>query len=149
MWLLTQSAGMGIDAGFDMVPRLSKEAIDQQKWQSFIEVIKERYQNDNLVEVKPNYLRFKAGEHPSLPFEGHKFLRFSSKISGSHANGVEKYINTVTQVAQVNFGPRVRYWNEIGDGRGFYSWPEVYESIKSYAQVCYTSLNMILKVTLT
>ena len=100
---------MGIDAGFDMVPRLSEEAIDQQKWQSFIEVIKERFQNDNLVEVEQNYLRFKAGEHPSLPFEGHKFLRFSSKISGSHAKGVEKYINTVTQVAQVNFGPRVRY----------------------------------------
>ena len=100
---------MGIDAGFDMVPRLSEEAIDQQKWQSFIEVIKERFQNDNLVEVEQNYLRFKAGEHPSLPFEGHKFLRFSSKISGSHAKGVEKYINTVTQVSHVIFGPRVRY----------------------------------------
>lgn len=140
---------MGIDAGFDMVPRLSKGAVDQQNWRSFIKVIKERYQNDNLVEVKPNYLKFKAGEHPSLPFEGHKFLRFSSKISGSHAKGVEEYINTVTRVAKVNFGSRVRYWSEFGDGSGFYSWLEVYESIRSYEQVCYSSLNMAFRAFLT
>ena len=72
---------MGIDAGFDMVPRLSKAAVDKRNRQSFIKVIKERYQNDDLVEIKPNYLEFKAGEHPLLSFEGHKFLRFSSKIS--------------------------------------------------------------------
>ena len=80
---------MGIDAGFDMVPCLSKGAVDRRNWQSFIKTIKEHYQNDDLVEVKPNYIAFKAGEHPLLPFEGHKFLRFSSKISGSHAEGVE------------------------------------------------------------
>jgi len=90
---------MGIDAGFDMVPCLSKGAVDKQNWRSFTKFIKERYQNDDLVEIKPNYLEFKAGEHPLLPFEGHKFLRFSSKISGSHAKGVEDYINTVTRVA--------------------------------------------------
>ena len=140
---------MGIDAGFDMDPRLSKGAVDQQNWQSFIKVIKERYQNDNLVEVKPNYLKFKAGEHPLLPFEGHKFLRFSSKISGSHAKGVEKYIDTVTQVAQVNFGSRVRRWNEAADVQGFYSWPGINDSIESYEQVCYGSLNMIFKDFLT
>ena len=106
---------MGIDAGFDMIPRLSKGAVDKQNSQSFIKVIKERYQNDDLVEIKPSYLRFKAGEHPLLPFEGHKFLRFSSKISGSHAKGVEEYIDTVTGVAQVSFGSRVRYWNEAAD----------------------------------
>ena len=87
---------MGIDAGFDMVPRLSKGAVDQQNWRSFVKFIRERYQNDDLVEVKPNYLKLKAGEHPSLPFEGHKFLRFSSKISGSHAKGVDEYIDTIT-----------------------------------------------------
>jgi len=76
---------MGIDVGSNMIPRLSKGAVDKQNWQSFIKVIKERYQNDDLVEIKPNYIEFKAGEHPLLPFEGHKFLRFSS---GSHAKGV-------------------------------------------------------------
>ena len=43
---------MGIDAGFDMVPRLSKGAADKQNWQSFIKTVKERYQNDDLVEIK-------------------------------------------------------------------------------------------------
>jgi hypothetical protein len=62
---------MGIDAGFDMVPPLSNEAIDRENWQSFIKIIKERYQNDNLVEVKPKYIVFKAGEHPLLPFDDH------------------------------------------------------------------------------
>ena len=76
---------MGIDAGSDMVPRLSRGAVDKQNWQSFIELIRELYQNDGLVETKPNYLEFNAGEHPRLPFEGHKFLRFSSKVSGRYA----------------------------------------------------------------
>lgn len=136
---------MGIDAGFDMVPRLSKGAVDKQNWQSFIKVVKERYQNDNLVEIKPNYLKFKTGEHPLLPFEGHKFLRFSSKISGSHAEGVEDYIDTVTRVAQVSFGSRIRRWNEAADVWGFYSWPEVNDSIESYEQVYYGSLNIIVE----
>jgi hypothetical protein len=132
---------MGIDAGFDMVPRLSKGAVDRQNWQSFIKTIKEHYQNDDLVEVKPNYIAFKAGEHPLLPFEGHKFLRFSSKISGSHAEGVEEYIDTVTRVAKVHFGSRVRYWNEAFEEWGFYNWQDVNDSFKSYEQVCYGILS--------
>lgn len=98
---------MGIEAGFDMVPRLSKGALDRQNWQSFIIFIKECYQDDDLVENTPNYMEFKAGEHPLLPFEGHKFLRFSSKVSGSHAKGVSGYIDTVSRVAQIHFGSRV------------------------------------------
>ncbi len=46
---------MGIDAGFDMVPRLSKGAVDRQNWQSFIKIIRKRYENDDVVEVKPKY----------------------------------------------------------------------------------------------
>jgi len=133
---------MGFDAGFDMVPRLSEEAADKQNWQSFINVIKEQYQNDDLVEITPLYIEFKAGEHPRLPFEGHKFLRFSSKISGSHAKGVENYINTVTQAARAYFGSRVQYWNETGDKRGFYNWHEVHDSFRFYLEVCYDILNL-------
>ena len=102
---------MGIDAGFDMVPRLCEGAIDKQNWQSFIKAIKEIYQNDDLIEIRTNFLEFKAGEHPKLPLKGHKFLRFSSKVSGSHARGVEKYIDTVTRVARAHFGSRIQYWN--------------------------------------
>lgn len=133
---------MGINAGFDMVPRLSKGAVDKQNWQSFIKVIKEHYQNDDFVEIKPNYIRFKTGEHPLLPFEGHKFLRFSSKISGSNAKGVEEYIDTVARVAWVSFGSRVRCWNETTDERGFYNWQDVHSSIESYEQVCYSILTI-------
>ena len=135
-------AAMGVDAGFDMVPRLSKGAVDRQNWQSFVEFIKEHYQNDDLVEVKPNYIVFKAGEHPLLPFEGHKFLRFSSKISGSQTKGVEKYLDTVTQVAKVRFGSRVRAWNEAADERGVYNWQEVRDSFQSYEQVCHGLLTL-------
>ena len=74
---------MGIDAGFDMVPRLSKGVMNRQNWQSSIKIIKERYQIHDLVEVKSNYIVFKAGEHPLLRFGGHKFLCFISKVSGS------------------------------------------------------------------
>ena len=131
---------MGIDAGFDMVPRLSKGAVDRQNWDSFIKIIRERYHNDDLVEIRPNYIEFNVGEHPLLPFEGHKFLRFSSKVSGSHAKGVEEYIDTVTEVAQLSFGSRVRYWHEALDTSGFYDWREVHDSIKSYEQVCQGTL---------
>lgn len=129
---------MGIVAGFDMVPPLSKGAVDRQSWQSFIKIIRERYQNDDLVEIKPNYIVFKTGEHPLLlPFEGHKFLRFSSKISGSNnAERVEEYIDTVTQVAKDSFGSRVRCWNEALEEWGFYNWREVNDSFDSYEQVC-------------
>ena len=135
---------MGIDAGFDMVPRLSTGTLDRQNWQAFINVIKERYQNDDRVEIKSTYIVFKAGEHPRLPFKGHKFLRFSSKISGSHAKGVEEYIETVTRIAKQYFGSRVQYWNEIADERGFYGWDEVHASFESYKQVRYFNKYAVL-----
>ncbi|KAF7880667.1 uncharacterized protein EAF02_007513 [Botrytis sinoallii] len=127
---------MGVDAGFDMYPRLSKGIVDRHNWGRFIELIKEYYKDDTQVEIKPNYIIFKAGEHPQLPFEGHKFLRFSSKISGSIAadTNVESYIDTVTGFAQTNFGSRVRYWHEGADQSGVYNWTEVHESIRSYQQ---------------
>jgi len=113
---------MGIDAGFDMVPRLSKGVTDRHNWDKFINFIKEHYKDDPQVEEKPNYINFNAGEHPKLPFEGHKLLRFSLKVSGSIAttSGVERYIDYVTHMAQLHFGSRVQYWNECGDQRGKY-----------------------------
>jgi hypothetical protein len=125
---------MGIDAGFDMVPRLSKGTADTQLWARFINAVKEHYKDDAQVEVTPNYILFKVGEHPNLPFEGHKFLRFSSKVSGQ--SRAWSYIDTVTGVAKANFGSRVQYWNEALDQSGRYNWREVHESIRSYDQVC-------------
>jgi len=111
--------------------------VNKQNRQSFIKVIKERYQNDDLVEIKPNYLKFKAGE-------GHKFLRFSS---GSCAKGVKEYTDTVTRVAQVSLGSRIRCWNEAADERGFYNWQEVHTSIESYEQVCYWLLKLFISMS--
>lgn len=132
-----QSAAMGIDAGFDMDPPLSKGVVDRHNWDKFINFIKDHYKDDIQVEIKPNYINFKAGEHPKLPFEGHKFLRFSSKVSGSTAmtSGVERYIETVARVAHLHFGSRVKYWNEAADKYGIYDWKKVNESIRSYEQV--------------
>ncbi|TVY93099.1 SET domain-containing protein [Lachnellula willkommii] len=125
---------MGIDAGFDMVPPLSKGAVDRQNWQSFIDFIKGHYENDDLVEAKPNYIVFKVGEHPMLPFEGHKLLRFSSKVSGSHAKGADGYIDAVTRAAEARFGSRVRAWHEAANVWGIYDWGEVNDSFRSYEQ---------------
>ena len=110
---------MGIDAGFDMVPRLSKGIIDRHNWGRFVDIIKEQYKDDARVEIKPNYIVFKAGEHPVLPFEGHKFLRFSSKVLGAiaAASEVESYIDTVTLVAKVHFGSRVQYFDVVDFGK--------------------------------
>lgn len=72
---------MSIHAGFDMVPCLGKGLVEKHNWQTFIDFVKKHYKDDECVEVKPNYIEFKTGEHPLLPFEGHKFLRFSCKIS--------------------------------------------------------------------
>lgn len=129
---------MGIDAGFDMVPRLSRGTADTQNWDRFINVIKEHYKDDAQVETTPNCILFKAGEHPRLPFEGHKFLRFSSKISGRIAteSRAESYINTVTALAKANFGSRVKYWTELRDQFGHYDWDEVNKSLRSYDEVC-------------
>lgn len=56
-----------------------------------------------------------------LPSKGYKFLRFSLKVLGSYAKGVEEYIDTVTQVVKVNFGSYVRYQNEAVNEQGFYN----------------------------
>ena len=134
--LLLKTIAMGIDAGFDMVPRLSKGAVDKENWLLFIHVVKDRYQYDDLVEIKSNYIEFNVGEHPRLPFEGHKLLRFSSKISGSHAREAKKYIDAVFRLAKDSFGSRVQYWNEGADEYGVYDWKEVNASMQSYEQVC-------------
>ena len=128
-----------MDAGFDMVPHLSKGVVDRHNWDRFINTIKSHYEGHIQVEVKPNYILFRAGEHPRLPFEGHKFLRFSSKITGriASATGVENFIATVTSIAQAHFGSRVQDWNEVADQHGAYGWNEVRESIRSYEQVRY------------
>ncbi|KAJ6780544.1 hypothetical protein PWT90_06632 [Aphanocladium album] len=63
-------------------------------------------------------------------------LRFSSKISGAFASecGTKGYINEVTSLAKAHFGSRIHAWDESFDQRGYYSWPDVHASVRSYAQ---------------
>jgi hypothetical protein len=125
---------MGIDAGFDMVPRLTKSAEHRFMWQAFIECVREKYEADDQVEITAKYIEFKVGEHPRLPMDGHKFLRFSSKISGQGGQQAEDYITDVSHIAS-GFGSRIRRWNEMYDRDGFYDWAEVHDSLRSYEQV--------------
>ncbi len=128
---------MDVAAGFDMVPRLARGGVDKHSWDLFIECVKEHYKDDQQVVIRPNHIEFNAGEHPKLPFEGHKFLRFSSDISGltAAATNVESYIDAVTRMAKRSLGSRVLYWNEYFDMDGHYGWDQVHESIRSYNEV--------------
>jgi hypothetical protein len=125
---------MGIDAGFDMVPRLSRDPDDKRQWSQFLELIESTYEHDEKVVLKDGYIEFEVGEHPKLPFDGHLFLRFSSKVSGSCAPAW-RYIDEVRRVAHSLFGSRVQPWNEARDLWGFYDWIDVHESIRSYTKV--------------
>ncbi|KPM44218.1 hypothetical protein AK830_g2356 [Neonectria ditissima] len=124
---------MGIDAGFDMVPRLTTGTADKKDWEMFLDSVATYYQDDDKVVAEPYGLRFKVGEHPVLPFEGHKFLRFSSKISGRDGRA-EDYILIVSRIAKRIFGPKVYRWREGGEMTGYYGWAEVNESIASYGR---------------
>ncbi|KAG5957479.1 hypothetical protein E4U58_005978 [Claviceps cyperi] len=123
---------MGIDMGFDMVPRLTSQWEDISKWGAFLDKIKKGYLNDPRVEVKADHILFQVGERPTLPFEGSKFLRFSSRVSVEPEP--EKYIRTVFECAKLHFGSRVVFWNELFDQQGHHSWDEVHESVRSYKQ---------------
>ncbi|KAL9125402.1 MAG: hypothetical protein Q9217_005387 [Psora testacea] len=96
-----------------IIPRLSKRIVGRRNWGRFIDIIKEQYKHNARDEIKPDYIVFKAGEHPILPFEGHKFLRFSSKVWGAiaAASEIESYIKTVTLIAKAHFGSRVQYFD--------------------------------------
>ncbi|KAL3426788.1 set domain-containing protein 5 [Phlyctema vagabunda] len=111
---------MGIDAGFDMYPALSKGVVDRQNWGRFIDFVKELYKNDSQVEIKPNYINFKAGSIPCFPLRATNFCVLAPRYRA--------------RIAQVHFGSRIRYWHEGADDHGAYDWNEVNESLTSYEQ---------------
>ena len=115
-----------------MVPALTESDTDKDRWLDFINEIKEYFKYDIQIAFKPSFIEFQVGEHPQLPFEGHKFLRFSSKVSGSETEAAEPYIRQVYQLARRIFGQRVQFWHELYDSSGHYSWNAVNDSLKSY-----------------
>ncbi|TGO26328.1 hypothetical protein BPAE_0062g00430 [Botrytis paeoniae] len=126
---------MDLYTGFDLVPRLSERTEDQKSWEFFIQAVKKHYQNDDLVEAKQNYIIVKVDQDLILPFESHKLLRFCSKISVRRAEGVEDYLDTISRIAEENFGSRVHTWEEELGQEGFYRWVDVYDSQKSFEQL--------------
>ncbi|KAJ5374871.1 hypothetical protein N7517_006877 [Penicillium concentricum] len=126
---------MGVYTGFDMVPRLSQVLVDKHNWERFLSCIRERYQNDDQVEVRPNYIAFKSDPNLLLPFECHKFLRFGATISNEDSGGLKNYIDTVSRVAGAWFGSRAYCWDESSGIPGHYSWDDVKRSIRSYEQI--------------
>ena len=123
---------MGFDCGFDMVPRLNESKSDKDRWLSFIDLLKKLYNEDPVFQVQPRVITFQVGEYPRLPLEGHKFLRFSSKVSGSLTAAAEPYIRQVYRVAREIFGQQVQFWHELHDNYGYYDWEAVNKSLKSY-----------------
>ena len=76
---------------------------------------------------------FQQGEHPRLELDGHRFRRFSAKISGSLCGNVEKYLNEIKIIAEEHFGWRVHPWNELNHltmDNMIYGWDEVYAARK-------------------
>ncbi|KAK8017366.1 hypothetical protein PG993_013692 [Apiospora rasikravindrae] len=125
---------MGMDEGFDMVPRLGPGAGDTLRWSLFMETIKAQYAGDDQVEIQEHYIEFKAGEHPTLPFHGPHFLRFSSKVTGRIASetGVHAYLQAVRRLAVQVFGTRIRPWSEVFEVDDFYDWRDVHQSIRDF-----------------
>ena len=74
---------MGFDCGFDMAPRLTESDSDRNRWLAFIDKLKEVYKEDPVFQVQSGVVKFQVGEHPRLPLEGQRFLRFSSRVSGA------------------------------------------------------------------
>ena len=65
--------------------------------------------HDPVMVTRDSYLEFEVGEHPLLPFEGHKFLRFSSKVNGSITYMARPYIEAVYKIAKREFDGRVQF----------------------------------------
>ncbi|CVK94100.1 uncharacterized protein FMAN_03341 [Fusarium mangiferae] len=118
-------------SGFDMVPRLSGYE-DQELWEEFIEHVQTVYKDESTFKIDAYYMVFEEGKQLLLPFEGHKFLRFSSIPDND--SSVEDYIRLVTDIASYYFGSRVRSWQSTRGESGYYSEEEVNDSYRLYEQ---------------
>jgi hypothetical protein len=140
---------MGYNVGFDMVPRLENYCEDQGRWQNFLLSVSDTYKHDPAWVLKDNYVEFNVGDHPSLPFHGYKFLRFSSKVSSCSTTVAEAYIEGVFRIARSAFGNRIKFWHEGIESYGHYDWEEVNESVASYDdehQQVQLDLNLLLLI---
>ncbi|KAG6115185.1 hypothetical protein E4U14_001036 [Claviceps sp. LM454 group G7] len=120
---------LGLVMGFELVPPLTTREEDKFRWQEFLSDFKQMHLRDPRVEWKDNYILFKFGERPMLPYEGHKFLRFSSE---GHEAIADKYVQNLHWFAKRHFGDRARFWDEMAGQSAHYPMAKVRKSWKSY-----------------
>jgi len=128
---------MGNHQGFDFFPPLKDNDTDNKKWALFLEAVLSHYreEKDGVIEFTPaDDIVFAVGEHPWLPGpnKGHRFRRFSAKVSGSLCGNVRHYLQMVEEICESHFGypSRVRHWREYGnegEPEAFYEWSQVLE----------------------
>ena len=126
---------MGVDKGFDFYPPLTDSDVDKVSTALPDNVVKEylfqttslkyrpsgrpflmkseKYKTDDNMAIERDAIVFKQGEHPCLELDGHRFRRFSAKISGSHQGDVETYLDEIKIIAKRHFGWRVHLWHEM------------------------------------
>lgn len=86
-----------------------------------------------MIINKAGEIEITQGEHPCLEKDGHRFRRFSSKVSGRLAGDVSKYLKEVQDIAQRHFGERIHPWDEMNydpSENVCYGWDEVYAARK-------------------
>lgn len=139
---------MGMDVGFDMIPRLAKDrASDMERWACVIGDIEKEFKDDpnvNLYASRFPYgvcIEVLLGERPIIPYQGWKFMRFSSKVTGS-CGAVEPYIQRMRKLVAAQFGKRVKWWNEFGltEYDGIYDWGEIQDFENDLCEVEYNRL---------
>ena len=123
---------MGFDCGFDLFPPIqSDSSLDTEKWARFIATVLRHYEPDSDQDYASSEVEilhhkgifdFCVGEHPRLPYDGSKFRRFSSKISGGLTYNAEPVVRKVARIAKEVFGDRTSFWHETGGGRGSIAW---------------------------
>jgi hypothetical protein len=126
--LLNLKSTTGIDAGFDLYPPFNQDdESNRVVWAAFLITVQLEYGDHPELVWKEGEMVFEVGEHPSLPVDGTKFRRFSSKVTGRGGHEVEVIIKRVAAMAQRHFGNRVYYWSEYGDFPNTkYNWNDVH-----------------------
>ncbi len=115
---------MGYSAGFDMAPPI--EPRELPKWRAFLDEVRRAYRDEPIFKETDLQLEFTVGEHPALLKDGTCFRRFSSKVSGPRTREAEPVLEHVRDIARRHFGTRVKYWRELYEQYGPYSWSEIH-----------------------
>lgn len=136
-----------VHTGFDMVPPLSKGDADYINWANFLLEVQVHYKDDQELVTHPHYLQFLNRQQAKLPFEAHKFLRFSFTLqTDADREALEffrkasEYVLDLRDIAEKHFDKRrIHYFHEGLDiptaNKGTQQWKDVIKSIISYEQV--------------